>query len=193
MSAPLFDVGPEVEQEAPAPVAPPERHVLDLLHQRYGQTYGNGFRYAVAEHVRSHGGFDARRTADFVAMDLWPSKGFALHGHEVKVSRSDWLGELRQPEKSAEFIPYMTYWWIVAGHNDIVRKDELPPGWGLLIATLRRPTVYHWQRDGTPTEPQPVLRVARQAKRNEKQLPLTPTRIAALLRAVAKTAKRVQP
>jgi hypothetical protein len=193
VSAPLFDVGPEVEQKTPAVVASTERDVLDLLHQRYSHTYGNGFRYAVAEHVRSHGGFDARRTADFVAMDLWPSKGFALHGHEVKVSRSDWLAELRQPEKAAEFTPYMTYWWVVAGASDIVRKDELPPGWGLLIATLRRPIVYRWQRAVTPPEPQPVLRVARQAKRNENLQPLTPTRVAALVRAVAKTAKRVAP
>jgi len=32
-------------------------------------------------------------------MDLWPSGGLEIHGHEVKVSRSDWLRELKEPEK----------------------------------------------------------------------------------------------
>jgi hypothetical protein len=148
-----------------------ERDVLDLLLARYGVRYGNGERYAVAEHVRSGAGFDAKRTADFVAMDLWPSKGLCLHGHEVKVSRSDWLVELKQPEKSAEFIPFMDYWWLVVSDKEIVHDGELPAGWGLLA----------------PRGDQLV--VVRSARRVPAQ-PLSRTRMAALVRAVAKTARR---
>jgi len=93
----------------PEPAAMTEAAVTDALHLRYSQVHGNGRRYAVAAGVRSHAGFDARRTADYVAMDLWPSKGLALHGHEIKVSRSDWLRELKEPEKAAEFIPWMNF------------------------------------------------------------------------------------
>jgi hypothetical protein len=143
-----------------------ERDVIELLLARYGAMHGNGRRYAAASHVRSHAGFDAKRTADFVAMDLWPSKGLALHGHEVKVSRSDWLTELKQPEKSGEFIPYMDYWWLVIADKTMVKPGELPEGWGLMAP-----------RDGR-------LVVHVQAKRNVQVLPLTRSRNAALLRAV---------
>ena len=145
-----------------------EAAVTDALHARYSQVHGNGRRYAVAAGVRSHAGFDARRTADYVAMDLWPSKGLALHGHEIKISRSDWLRELKEPEKAAEFIPWMNHWWLVASDPRIVRDGELPEGWGLMV--MRGP----------------LLVVARKAPRRDAR-PLTPTRLAALLRAVAQT------
>lgn len=75
-----------------------ERDILDLLNRRYGKVYRTGssemLRYIGAEHVRSHAGFDTRRTADYIAMDVWPGVPYgsklALHEHEVKVSRSDW-------------------------------------------------------------------------------------------------------
>lgn len=156
-----LDLGPEH-------AAMTEADMTEALHVRYGQVHGNGGRYAVAAGVRSHAGFDARRTADFVAMDLWPSKGLALHGHEIKVSRPDWLRELKEPEKSAEFIPYMNYWWAVVSGPRIVRDGELPEGWGLMVMRGQ------------------LLVVARQAPRRDA-LPLTPTRLAALLRAVGHT------
>lgn len=71
------------------------------------------------------------RYADAVALNLWKSRGYALHGFELKASRSDWLRELKQPEKSEEIIGSCDYFWVVAA-PDIVRVDELPPGWGLL-------------------------------------------------------------
>jgi len=119
---------------AAAPMVYPtltERDMLDLLALRYTGNYGNGERWVTADHVRSHAGFDARRTADFVAVDTWPSKGLEVHGHEVKVSRSDWLTELRDPSKADEFRRYMHRWWLVVSDRGIVR-DDLPDGWGLM-------------------------------------------------------------
>jgi hypothetical protein len=147
-----------------------ECDMLDRLDARYSATYGNGIRYVAARHVRSHAGFDARRTADFVALDLWPSKGLCFHGHEVKVSRADWLTELKHPEKAAEFTPYMDFWWLVVSDRDIVRDDELPDGWGLMVASGG------------------ALRVAHPARRNPNVLEMPRTRLAAFVRAVAKSA-----
>jgi hypothetical protein len=162
--------GVQDELELGEPAAMTEASVTDALHARYSQVHGgNGRRYAVAAGVRSHAGFDARRTCDYVAMDLWPSKGLALHGHEIKISRSDWLRELAEPEKAAEFIPYMTYWWAVASGPRIVRDGELPDGWGLMVV-----------RGGLVT-------VATAAPKRDAK-PMERTRIAALLRAVAQTA-----
>lgn len=146
-----------------------ERDVFRLLRARYGREYGNGTRYVIAEHVRSHAGFDARRTADFIAVDTWPSKGLAVHGHEVKVSRSDWLTELKRPEKAAEFMPFMHYWWLVVADRDIVKDGELPDGWGLMAPRGSQLAVI---RTARPLQPKPM--------------PWTMT--AALLRAVQKAA-----
>lgn len=110
--------------------------MLALLQARYNQDKGNGPRYVSARHVRSHAGFDARRTCDFVAMDLWPSKGLAIHGHEVKVSRGDWLRELKEPAKSAEFMRHVDYWWLVSPKG-VAKPDELPDGWGLMEVAER--------------------------------------------------------
>ena len=146
-----------------------ERMMLDSLHKRYSAALGNGRRYVVAEQVRSHASFDARRTADFIALDTWKSGRFELHGHEVKISRSDWLRELKKPEKAAEFIPYMNRWWIVVPDLNIVKADELPEQWGLLAFSTG------------------ALRAVRKAPRLTAT-PLTPSRFVALMRAVQSTA-----
>lgn len=145
-----------------------EADMLDALYARYRFAGGNGQRYAVAAQVRSQAGYHARRTADFVAMDLWPSQRLTLHGHEVKVSRSDWLRELKEPEKAAEFVPYMNYWWVIVSDARIVRDGELPDEWGLMA--MRGP----------------LLTVIKKAPRRDA-LPMNPSRLAALLRAVAQS------
>lgn len=73
-----------------------------------------------------------RRWADAVAMGLWPSKGLDLHGFEIKISRSDWLHELKKPEKAEAIQQYCDYWWLVAGNPDVVKLEELPSTWGLI-------------------------------------------------------------
>jgi hypothetical protein len=77
-------------------------------------------------------GARATRSADAIAMSLYPSRGLRLHGFEIKVSRSDWLHELKQPDKSVALQRYCDHWWIVTPAN-IVKEGELPPTWGHLI------------------------------------------------------------
>lgn len=156
MSDTLFDVAElDPAPEPPEPSGPPpehaatERGLLDALRHRYShRDYGLKARYVVAEQVRSHASYYARRTADFVALDTWESGKYAYHGHEVKVSRSDWLRELKAPEKAAEFVPYMNYWWIVVPDAAIVRPAELPETWGLMALAggqLKAVTRARWQ------------------------------------------------
>ena len=148
-----------------------ERDMLNLLGKRYSGVSMNAARYARAEHVRSSTSW-SRRTADFIAMDMWPSSGLNLHGHEVKCSRSDWLTELRDPSKAEEFKQHMDRWWLVVSDRALVKPGELPDDWGLMAL----------DKGGT-------LRCVRSAPR------LTPTpmskgMLAALLRATARTAHR---
>ena len=173
----LFDGYPDPEPESDptegmgTDAKHTERTMLDALHDRYSQaSQGVLRRWVCAEHVRSGAGFD-RRCADFIAQDTWQYQGLALHGHEVKVSRSDWLRELADPDKAAAVKRYCDRWWLVVPDRRIVR-DDLPEDWGLLdLDAAGR------------------LRIAKRAPK------LAPDSIsasfrAALLRAVAKTASR---
>lgn len=71
------------------------------------------------------------RYADAVAVGLWKSHGHKIEGFEIKVSRSDFLNELKQPEKSQPVFRYCNLWWLVTPKG-LVQPDELPENWGLL-------------------------------------------------------------
>lgn len=71
------------------------------------------------------------RSADAVLVRCWKSRGYELHGFEIKVSRSDWLRELKAPEKAEPIARYMNRWFIVAPAG-VVKADELPSTWGLM-------------------------------------------------------------
>jgi hypothetical protein len=112
-----------------------EADLMGLLRARLGQEGGNGPApaHALVQQVRNAAGFDARRTLDAISMGLWPSRGLMLHGYELKCSRSDWVRELKDPAKAEQFLPMLDFFWIVTS-KDVVREDELPENWGLLVA-----------------------------------------------------------
>lgn len=172
-----------------------EREMLDRLNRRYGATYRNGstngVRYIRAEHVPTSAGFVSYsgqdRIADHIAVDMfqpavehctpkeleggrWRRANGSIHGHEVKVSRSDWLSELADPSKAEKWMRHCHHWWLVAP-KDVVR-DDLPDGWGLLVP----------HRD--------TLRIAVRAPRRDPE-PMAPTTLAALMRAAVRTEKRL--
>lgn len=175
-----------------------ERDLLDLLHARYSAESMGARRYVVAEHVSNRPSY-ADRIADAIVQDcyretvtragrrytgnLWqrgtdgewvPRADLVsrrmLHGHEVKVSRGDWLRELRDPTKADTWRQYCDRWWLVAPAG-VARPDELPTGWGLLVPVGR------------------VLRAVVPAPVLDPQ-PMPPDTRAALLRATFVTATR---
>ncbi len=75
---------------------------------------------------------DGRR-ADALYVGFFASRGKFLVGHELKVSRADWLHELSQPEKAETWFRECHSWYLVAAHESIVQEGELPPGWGLMV------------------------------------------------------------
>lgn len=89
--------------------------------------------YIVLDQVRNGTGYQHTiRTADAIVMCTWPSRGYEIWGFEIKVNRSDWLKELQSPRK-AEPIWSMCDRWYVACPKDVVKKEELPKGWGLMV------------------------------------------------------------
>jgi hypothetical protein len=114
-----------------------------------------------------------RRRADCIAMGLWPSRGIHLEGIEIKVSRSDWIAELKSPEKADAIGKYCDFWWLAVADETIVKDGELPANWGLLVL------------DGTK------LRCAKQAPKLEAEA-LDRGFVAALLRRAAEAQDQVR-
>lgn len=110
-----------------------EASVYKLLQAHVCKDAGNGPTCVMAPGVRSAAGFDARRTIDAVSLGLWPSRGMLLDGYEIKVSRSDWLRELKNPAKAEEFAGLVDRLWLVVSDPAIVKDGELPDGWGLYV------------------------------------------------------------
>lgn len=116
--------------------------------------YSGGSAWAIFEEVHDVTGYGHSRACDAIAMSLWPSKGLELHGFEIKVSRADWLNELRNPDKSETFRKFCDRWWLVVSSRNIV-KDDLPPGWGLLWPRGAKLVV---SRGAPKLEPKPIER-----------------------------------
>ncbi|MGP5262766.1 MULTISPECIES: hypothetical protein [Glutamicibacter] len=122
-----------------------ERDMLNLLTLRYNTERRGTIadRYVRAEHVRSTQNLGRIVSiADFIAVDKYSTKQ-ALIGHEVKVSRADWLTELKDPAKSERIKRFCTYWFLVVPDESIVRPDELPEGWGLMAKAGNRLRIKH--------------------------------------------------
>lgn len=107
-----------------------EGDVLSALRHRH-----SGDEWVFLSHLKTATGWQTGRgrELDGWAMNLWPSRGLKTHGFEVKVSRSDWLSELKDPDKADEGFQFCDFWWLVVGDPSIVQDGELPAGWGLMV------------------------------------------------------------
>ena len=86
--------------------------------------------WALMFEVEIAGGQDrGTRYVDAMALNLWYSRGFELHGFEVKTNRSDWLRELKTAAKADAAFRYCDRWFILAS-DGVVKPDEAPGPWG---------------------------------------------------------------
>lgn len=122
-----------------------------LLAKRYGRP-----AWALLREVANATGGRAERSADALVISLWPSRGIAIHGVEIKIHRHDWFRELKQPEKSAPIQRYCDYWWVAAPSTEVVHLDELPPTWGLLVMQGKKGLVA--ARQAPQLQPEPLTK-----------------------------------
>lgn len=101
----------------------------ELLRQKYPPA-----SYALFSEVGNATGSTTKRHADAVCVSLWPSRGLEVIGFELKASRGDWKRELEDPEKAEAVCKYCDRWYVVAHGKDIVKREELPKTWGLMVA-----------------------------------------------------------
>lgn len=74
-----------------------------------------------------------RRYLDFMVINLWESRGQSIMGFEVKSYRSDWIKELKTPEKQELHVPYCDYFYLLITDEKVAKVDEIPENWGLMV------------------------------------------------------------
>lgn len=80
---------------------------------------------------------------DFMAVGLWKSLAFDVYGFEIKVSRADWLRELKSPQKAENGMAMCDFWYLAAPPGVLKDLSELPENWGY-VELRDRPVVKHW-------------------------------------------------
>lgn len=74
----------------------------------------------------------ANNIADLMVLGAWHSSGNHLDGFEVKVSRADWLNEVKDPSKCQASKKFCHRWWLVIADAAMVKDGELPEDWGMM-------------------------------------------------------------
>jgi hypothetical protein len=124
--------------------------ILDRLEKRYSRPH-----WIFLRELRNDTGFQSTRACDALAVGMYHSRGQSLVGFEKKVSRADWLRELREPEKAEAIARFCDQWYVVISDKEIVNLDELPSTWGLLLIVGSKLTTL---RDAPTLTPKPIDR-----------------------------------
>lgn len=135
MSATLFPA------ELLAGGPPTTEEVTRLVVDRHG---GGG--WLVWTELKTATGMLAHRSIDVFALHQWPSHGHMREAYEVKVSRGDWLRELKDPTKRREALLWSNHFWFVTTPG-LIKPAELPPECGLMEARAEPPQS-GWRREG---------------------------------------------
>jgi hypothetical protein len=106
--------------------------LLSILAKKYALPY-----WAFIREFRNATGFSATRSADALAFGMYRSRGQAIIGFEVKTVRSDWLRELKNPEKAEPIAQFCDYFYLVVPSPpfqlpEVAQPEELPAPWGLI-------------------------------------------------------------
>ena len=112
---------------------PTETELLDILAKRFAPP-----AWSFLRQVADGTGGNKRRTADALAMSLWPSAGLDLYGFEIKRDRADLKRELEDPGKSDAIARFCRYWYLVVADAKIMESLSVPKAWGILSYQGRR-------------------------------------------------------
>ena len=135
--------------------------LIDLVRKQH-----DGPAWIVVEELGNSTGSNVSRHADAVAIGLWPSRGYEIHGYELKISRSDVQKELSDPSKADAVGKFCDYWWLVVGDLKIIDGLVIPDAWGILYPKNK------------------VLRVHRKAPKRADVTPVHRGFVAAIVRRV---------
>ena len=101
--------------------------IIRALRQLYGPP-----EWITAEEFQYEPGYDKKqRRLDFLAFNAWPSKSHVIHGMEIKISRSDFLSEIKNPQKRERAVELCDEFYFVAPIG-IIKPAEIPKECGYI-------------------------------------------------------------
>lgn len=137
--------------------------MIGLVRKRH-----EGEGWFVFEELQNGTGGRYTGRADALALGLWPSHGFKLHGYEFKESRSDLKRELVDPQKADNLGKYCHYWWLCIRDASMMDGLTIPDTWGILVP-----------KNG-------ILRTLRKAPGEKKPTPIGSAFVASMIRKVSR-------
>lgn len=99
--------------------------IFELLQKRYPPA-----ECVIMQEVSDTTGHSRSRSADFIIVNLWPSRGNSVIGMEQKISRSDWLREIKDPKKQEAHFKFCDYFYLITEGEKIAKLEEIPASWG---------------------------------------------------------------
>lgn len=110
---------------------------------------------------------------DFFAFHMWKSKKFWRVAYEIKVSRSDFSRELKQPDKRLPAEELANECFFVAPVN-LLMIDEIPEGWGLVEVNkggLRKKKHAKQRKENASLPMSFTAKIARKSQQQPSDLP----------------------
>lgn len=104
-----------------------DEQITEGIHAALAERYSAGDGW----HLFTEVGAPDQRRIDALALSAWRSRGYEVHGLEVKASRSDWLSEVKDPDKQRWWMNRVDRFYLVAPTH-VCDTSELPKGWGLI-------------------------------------------------------------
>ena len=109
------------------------------------------------------------RIIDVFALALIPSMNYERIAYEIKVSRADWLSELRHPKKRARAVALCNRFFFVLVHG-IYKKGDLPKDpCGILEITPERQIKLIRRAKRRKIKPMPIDFMAALARRIKQE------------------------
>ncbi len=120
-------MGESAQLEIPDPPNDAKITTGDVM-ERLAAQYARD-EYVVLFDIGDAVGTKYRRRADAIVIGCWQSTGRHIEGFEIKVSRGDWLREVKAVEKADPFLNLVDKWWLVCP-DGVAKAEEVPACWG---------------------------------------------------------------
>jgi hypothetical protein len=121
-----------------------------ILRRRFPES-----EYALMQEVSNAAGHHRTNSADYIAVNLWPSRGLAIHGIERKTYRGDWLRELKSPAKAESIIKNCDFFWLLTDSEEVAKREEIPATWGWITV---KGTKMYTMKEAPKLSPEPISR-----------------------------------
>jgi len=108
----------------------PDKITADNVYRAIRNKYSDRQRYAVMSEVNCGTGFAGKSWIDGLVISLWPSDGLHRMAFEIKISRADFLSEMKKHAKNEFFREHCHEFWYATAKGVVKSEDEIPEGCG---------------------------------------------------------------